>query len=39
VDGDFDYHLFWNNVVDFFEDAPGPAAQARVRELLEWWTR
>ncbi|KAG1734857.1 hypothetical protein EDD22DRAFT_852434 [Suillus occidentalis] len=24
---------------DFFEHAPGPAAQARVRELLEWWTR
>ncbi|KAG1840743.1 hypothetical protein F4604DRAFT_1939926 [Suillus subluteus] len=27
-----------NNIVDFFEDAPGPAARARVRELLEWWT-
>lgn len=39
VDGDFDYHLFWNNVVDFFEDAPGPAARARVNKLLEWWTR
>ncbi|KAG1894151.1 uncharacterized protein F5891DRAFT_985269 [Suillus fuscotomentosus] len=39
VDGDFDYHIFWNNVVDFFEDAPGPAAQARVNKLLEWWTR
>ncbi|KAG1846952.1 hypothetical protein C8R48DRAFT_598315 [Suillus tomentosus] len=39
VDGDFDYHIFWNNVVDFFEDAPGPAARARVNKLLEWWTR
>ncbi|KAG2124317.1 hypothetical protein BD769DRAFT_1358979 [Suillus cothurnatus] len=39
VDGDFDYHLFWNNVVDFFENAPGPVAQARVDKLLEWWTR
>ncbi|KAG2119174.1 uncharacterized protein F5147DRAFT_648224 [Suillus discolor] len=39
VDGDFDYQIFWDNIVDFFEDAPGPAARARVRELLEWWTR
>ncbi|KAG1901244.1 uncharacterized protein F5891DRAFT_1187947 [Suillus fuscotomentosus] len=39
VDGDFDYKIFWTNIVDFFEDAPGPAAQARVNELLEWWTR
>ncbi|KAG2107802.1 hypothetical protein BD769DRAFT_1366134 [Suillus cothurnatus] len=39
VDGDFDYEIFWNNIVDFFEDALGPAAQARVNELLEWWTR
>ncbi|KAG1900224.1 uncharacterized protein F5891DRAFT_1188921 [Suillus fuscotomentosus] len=39
VDGDFDYEIFWTNIVDFFEDAPGPAARARVNELLEWWTR
>lgn len=39
VDGDFDYQIFWNNIVDFFEDAPGPAAQARVNELFEWCTR
>ncbi|KAG1798969.1 uncharacterized protein HD556DRAFT_1440035 [Suillus plorans] len=39
VDGDFDYQLFWNNIVDFFEDAPCPAAQSRMKELLEWWTR
>ncbi|KAG0696536.1 hypothetical protein DFH29DRAFT_879307 [Suillus ampliporus] len=39
VDTDFDYQIFWDNIVDFFEDAPGPAAQARVKELLEWWTR
>ncbi|KAG2096308.1 uncharacterized protein F5147DRAFT_778356 [Suillus discolor] len=39
VDGDFDYQIFWDNIMDFFEDAPGPAARARVRELLEWWTR
>ncbi|KAG1810746.1 hypothetical protein EV424DRAFT_1542864 [Suillus variegatus] len=39
VDGDFDYEGFWNNVVDFFEDVPGPVAQHRVSKLLEWWTR
>ncbi|KAG2747685.1 hypothetical protein P692DRAFT_20737382 [Suillus brevipes Sb2] len=39
VDGDFDYQIFWDNIVDFFEDPPGPAARARVEELLEWWTR
>lgn len=38
VDGDFDYQIFWDNIVDFFEDPPGPAARARVEELLEWWT-
>ncbi|KAG1865087.1 hypothetical protein C8R48DRAFT_772790 [Suillus tomentosus] len=39
VDGDFDYEAFWNHVVDFFEDVPGPVAQRRVTKLLEWWTR
>ncbi|KAG1894180.1 uncharacterized protein F5891DRAFT_985294 [Suillus fuscotomentosus] len=39
VDGDFNYQLFWNNIVDFFEDPPGPAALARVNKLLKWWTR
>ncbi|KAG2089832.1 hypothetical protein BD769DRAFT_1679833 [Suillus cothurnatus] len=39
VDGDFDYQMFWNNIVDFFEDVPGPAARTRISELLEWWTR
>ncbi|KAG1831840.1 hypothetical protein EV424DRAFT_1313903 [Suillus variegatus] len=39
VDGDFDYEIFWNNVVDFFEDVPGPATQRRMAQLLEWWTR
>ncbi|KAG2123040.1 hypothetical protein BD769DRAFT_1359952 [Suillus cothurnatus] len=39
VDGDFDYQMFWNNIVDFFESPPGPVARARVQELLEWWTR
>lgn len=39
VDGDFDYEAFWNNIVDFFEDVPGPVARRRVDKLLEWWTR
>ncbi|KAG2143671.1 hypothetical protein DEU56DRAFT_733151 [Suillus clintonianus] len=39
IDGDFDYEVFWNNIVDFFEDVPGPAARRRVAQLLEWWTR
>ncbi|KAG2740047.1 hypothetical protein P692DRAFT_20881304 [Suillus brevipes Sb2] len=39
IDGDFDYQIFWDNIVEFFEDPPGPAAQARVKALLEWWTR
>ncbi|KAG1759868.1 hypothetical protein EDD22DRAFT_826086 [Suillus occidentalis] len=39
VDGDFDYEGFWNHIVDFFEDSPGPVAQRRVAKLLEWWTR
>jgi len=39
VDGNFDYEAFWNNVVDFFENCPGPAAQGRVNKILKWWTR
>ncbi|KAG1750533.1 uncharacterized protein EDB91DRAFT_1046108, partial [Suillus paluster] len=26
MDGDFDYEMFWNNIMDFFEDVPGPVA-------------
>ncbi|KAG1827384.1 uncharacterized protein BJ212DRAFT_1294674 [Suillus subaureus] len=39
VDGDFNYQIFWNNIIDLFEDAPGPAVRARMTNLLEWWTR
>ncbi|KAG1727335.1 hypothetical protein EDB19DRAFT_1943270 [Suillus lakei] len=39
IDGHFDYEVFWNNIVDFFKDIPGPVAQHRVAKLLEWWTR
>ncbi|KAG1790438.1 uncharacterized protein HD556DRAFT_1242329 [Suillus plorans] len=39
MDGDFDYVQFWCNVVNFFERAPGRAAQRNVDCLLKWWTR
>ncbi|KAG1782874.1 hypothetical protein EV702DRAFT_1191325 [Suillus placidus] len=39
VDGNFDYEGFWNNIVNFFKDVPGPVVQCRVAKLLEWWTR
>ncbi|KAG1736177.1 hypothetical protein EDD22DRAFT_787567 [Suillus occidentalis] len=39
VDSDFNYEAFWNNIVDFFEDTPGPAMRRRMDKLLEWWTR
>jgi hypothetical protein len=39
VDGDFDYQIFWDNIINFFKDALGPAAWARMAKLLEWWTR
>ncbi|KAG2064843.1 hypothetical protein BDR04DRAFT_1122268 [Suillus decipiens] len=39
IDGDFDYKIFWSNIVDFFENIPGPVTQQRVNHLLEWWTR
>ncbi|KAG2130264.1 hypothetical protein DEU56DRAFT_914892 [Suillus clintonianus] len=39
VDGDFDYEVFWNNIVDYFEVLPGPVAKRKVDKLLEWWNR
>ncbi|KAI6143765.1 hypothetical protein BKA82DRAFT_4331182 [Pisolithus tinctorius] len=39
VDGNFDYSQFYNAILDFFEDLPGPAAKKRVDELLAWWNR
>jgi hypothetical protein len=36
MDGDFNYQIFWNNIIDFFKNALSLAAQARVKELLEW---
>ncbi|KAG2336251.1 hypothetical protein BDR05DRAFT_896959, partial [Suillus weaverae] len=39
MDGDFDYEVFWNNIMDFFEEVPGPVTRRKVDKLLEWWTR
>ncbi|KAG2141309.1 hypothetical protein DEU56DRAFT_734428 [Suillus clintonianus] len=39
IDGDFDYTLFWQSIVDFFKRPPGRTAQQRVKRLLAWWTR
>ncbi|KAG1734850.1 hypothetical protein EDD22DRAFT_959985 [Suillus occidentalis] len=39
VDGDFDYIIFWKNIIDFFEIAPGRASQQKVKRLLAWWSR
>ncbi|KAJ7173698.1 hypothetical protein C8R46DRAFT_1189872 [Mycena filopes] len=38
-DGDFDYILYYNNIVDWFEAAPGPVAQKAVDDLLAWWDK
>ncbi|KAF8183460.1 hypothetical protein K438DRAFT_1974943 [Mycena galopus ATCC 62051] len=37
VDGDFDYILYYNNILDWLENAPGPVAQKEVDDLLAWW--
>ncbi|KAK0484419.1 hypothetical protein IW261DRAFT_1456424 [Armillaria novae-zelandiae] len=38
VDGDFDHQVFFNNIIDYFEDTPGPIAAAKANAVLEWWT-
>ncbi|KAF9240180.1 hypothetical protein BU15DRAFT_46015 [Melanogaster broomeanus] len=37
MDGDFNAHVFYDNIIDYFEDAPGPVAAAKVQTLLLWW--
>ncbi|KAG5647655.1 hypothetical protein H0H81_007562, partial [Sphagnurus paluster] len=32
-----DYKLLYNFIVDYFEDTPAPADQARIEALLKWW--
>ncbi|KAJ7202897.1 hypothetical protein GGX14DRAFT_653456 [Mycena pura] len=39
VDGAFDYSVYYNNIVDFFENAPGRTSQKKAQELLTWWDR
>ncbi|KAJ6608456.1 hypothetical protein B0H10DRAFT_2439064 [Mycena sp. CBHHK59/15] len=36
-DGVFDYHEFYNNVVEYFEFLPSPVACQEVVHLLDWW--
>ncbi|KAJ6447914.1 hypothetical protein C8R45DRAFT_948269 [Mycena sanguinolenta] len=37
VDSDLDYMAYYNNIVDWFENAPGLRAQKEADELLVWW--
>ncbi|KAI6013029.1 hypothetical protein EDC04DRAFT_2579635, partial [Pisolithus marmoratus] len=39
VDGEFNYEMFYNNIVDFFEDAETPEDNSIVQELLLWWNQ
>ena len=39
VYGGFDYRGLYNYVIDFFEDAPGPPAKKRSKDLLNWWSK
>ncbi|KAG2085071.1 hypothetical protein BD769DRAFT_1374554, partial [Suillus cothurnatus] len=34
MDGDFDYEIFWNNIIDFLK-----TSLVLITQLLEWWTR
>ncbi|KAJ7797424.1 hypothetical protein B0H14DRAFT_2358318, partial [Mycena olivaceomarginata] len=36
-DGGFDYRVFYNNIVEYFEFPPGPIARNEVARLLDWW--
>ncbi|KAJ7140773.1 hypothetical protein C8R44DRAFT_866465 [Mycena epipterygia] len=36
INGDFDYVLYYNNIVNWFENAPRPISQ-KVDDLLAWW--
>ncbi|KAJ6505469.1 hypothetical protein C8R45DRAFT_1091194 [Mycena sanguinolenta] len=37
VDSDLDYMAYYNNIVDWFENAPGLRAQKEADELFVWW--
>ncbi|KIM37371.1 hypothetical protein M413DRAFT_31063 [Hebeloma cylindrosporum] len=36
--GGFDYCVLYNEIVDYFEDVPTPAAKKRAQDLMNWWT-
>ena len=37
INGDFNAHVFYQSIIDYFEAPPGPAAKTRVHDLLIWW--
>lgn len=39
IDEDFDYEVFYNNILTFFEDCHTEWDKAEVAELLLWWNR
>ncbi|KAI5984061.1 hypothetical protein EDD15DRAFT_2171775 [Pisolithus albus] len=39
IDEDFDYGVFYNNILTFFEDCHTEWDKAEVAELLLWWNR
>lgn len=38
-DGCFSYIEFYNHILDFFENPPGPTAQQFSEILISWWTK
>ena len=37
IDGEFNYDDFYNNIVDFFENAETPDEKKVIQDLLLWW--
>ncbi|KAG6849521.1 hypothetical protein C0991_011457, partial [Blastosporella zonata] len=35
----FNYELFYNFIVDYFEDIEGAEAKKHVKALLKWWNK
>ncbi|KAI9454727.1 hypothetical protein HD554DRAFT_2031225 [Boletus coccyginus] len=39
IDGEFNYHHFYNNIIAFFEQAETPKEKKFIQDLLFWWNR
>ncbi|KAI6003463.1 hypothetical protein F5J12DRAFT_722550, partial [Pisolithus orientalis] len=39
IDKDFNYELFYHNIVSFFEDVHNVVEKAKIDELLLWWNQ